>query len=62
MKLKKFIFSAGGAFLGLLLSFIQEKEMSYEVEEQVNKALEERGIVAECENANICTSEKTQDS
>lgn len=58
MKLKKFIFSAGGAFLGLLLSFIQEKEMSYEVEEQVNKALEERGIVA-CQES--CASDEMEE-
>ena len=58
MKLKKFVFSAGGALLGLLLSFIQEKEMSYEVEEQVNKALEERGIVACQEN---CASNETEE-
>ena len=42
MSIKKIIYGLGGLLTGLLLEFFQDRQMSIEVEEQVQKALEER--------------------
>jgi hypothetical protein len=44
MNIKKILYGLGGLVVGLLLDFFEDKRMAMEVEEQVQKALEERGL------------------